>query len=351
MRNKSLFIITFLFLVLIGTPVWAANHYVREGAPGANNGSDWTNAFIDFPTTLVRGDIYYVADGNYCPVGYRFDDPIDGEKYIRVLKATISSHGTDTGWNDQYGDGQAIFTESIAIRTSYIVFDGVVGGIPVNGTIFPDTAAYGFSVVPENIHGVDHVLINAPHSADIDHIQISHCLLISQGKDWDNGEYRQCGIYVGGDYATHHYLISHNYMRNGTVGLLLYHNSNTIVENNYFMSNWTSGTGAHGELVAAGCNLDDVIFRNNVFYEPVPYAIGAIHSGDPSPEGGNERWQVYNNIVIGSVSMVKLNAAFGNADSAHPNRIVNCDFHHNVFYNMDFGRGAIFIGYAGITHL
>jgi hypothetical protein len=319
---------------LISVPAWAANHYIRAGATGANNGSDWTNAFNDLPTALIRGDIYYVADGNYCPNGYSFDDAVDGEKYIKVLKATVSAHGNDVGWNNSYGDGQAVFTETIDIRTSYIVFDGIMGGSPVNGTIFPDTTAYGFSVVPKNTHGVDHNLIVAPHSRDIDYIQISHCLLVNLGYNWDAGVPGQICIYVGGDYATDHYLISHNYMANASTLLILYQSSNTVVENNYFMSNWSSPQN-HGQLVAPGWNSDDVIFRNNVFYHPAVFVFGAHILG-------SERWQVYNNIVIGDGS--PINAGFANAQSAYPDIILNSDFHHNVFYDFDFGRGAVFVG-------
>ena len=38
-------------------------HYVRAGATGLNNGSDWNNAWTSLPATLVRGDTYYIADG------------------------------------------------------------------------------------------------------------------------------------------------------------------------------------------------------------------------------------------------------------------------------------------------
>ncbi|MDP2877227.1 MAG: fibronectin type III domain-containing protein, partial [Holophaga sp.] len=36
--------------------------HVRQSATGANNGSDWTNAFTELPSTLNRGAVYHVAD-------------------------------------------------------------------------------------------------------------------------------------------------------------------------------------------------------------------------------------------------------------------------------------------------
>ena len=46
-----------------------ANRYVREAAAGANDGTDWTNAYTTLPASLTRGDTYYVADGAYGTMG------------------------------------------------------------------------------------------------------------------------------------------------------------------------------------------------------------------------------------------------------------------------------------------
>jgi len=119
----------FAFLILLlASPSFAANHYIRDGASG--DGSDWTNAWDDLPSTLVRGDTYYIADGNYG--GYTFDDADSGATYIYIKKATASAHGTDTGWSSAYGDGQAVFTGQWLIRTNYLDIDGVTGGGPTN---------------------------------------------------------------------------------------------------------------------------------------------------------------------------------------------------------------------------
>ena len=45
----------------------AANHCVRAGATGANDGSSWADAWTDLPGTFTRGDTYYVAAGAYGP--------------------------------------------------------------------------------------------------------------------------------------------------------------------------------------------------------------------------------------------------------------------------------------------
>jgi hypothetical protein len=88
-------------LSLLGSTASAATHYVRPGATGANSGADWSNAWTAMPSSLTRGDTYYLADGSY---GYRtFSDNASGSAYIYIKKATVADHGTATGWNYSYG--------------------------------------------------------------------------------------------------------------------------------------------------------------------------------------------------------------------------------------------------------
>lgn len=129
-----------LLSLIFPSVLFAQNHYVRVGASGTENGTDWTNAYTALPTTLLRGDTYYVADGDY--FAYTFDDVENGTQYITIKKATVSDHGTENGWNNAYGDGQAVFGAAIAFATGYYVFDG-------NGTFtIPSSTSsdYGFKI-------------------------------------------------------------------------------------------------------------------------------------------------------------------------------------------------------------
>ncbi len=127
--------IRLIFLIIVfslcASNVFAENHYVRQGANG--NGTDWANAYGSLPNTLVRGDTYYIADGTYG--SYTFNDSASGSTLITIKKATQSSHGTDTGWSSNYGDGQAIFASPLQFTTAYWLFDGVTWhGFRVNCT-------------------------------------------------------------------------------------------------------------------------------------------------------------------------------------------------------------------------
>ena len=120
---KKLKLLFFLILITGLTPSisQSATQYIRAGATGNNSGSDWTNAYTTLPAKLVRGNTYYLADGNYG--SYVFDDPSTGTTLITIKKAIASDHGTDVGWDASYGVGQAVFSDW-QIYTDYYTFDG-----------------------------------------------------------------------------------------------------------------------------------------------------------------------------------------------------------------------------------
>jgi len=111
-----------LVILALATSASAANLFVRQGATGSGNGSDWSNAFPQIPAALVRGNTYYVADGAY--PSYEFDDPESGTTLIIIKKAIESDHGTDVGWDPSFGDGQAVFTGCFHVRRGYFTLDG-----------------------------------------------------------------------------------------------------------------------------------------------------------------------------------------------------------------------------------
>jgi hypothetical protein len=187
-QGKKLVVVIAISLIWLLLPqaAQAANHYIRDGASG--DGSDWNNARDDLPASLVRGDTYYIADGNYNG-GYTFNDPCSGSLYIYIKKAIASDHGTDTGWQSSYGDGQAVFIQTTVSTDrlrfapdGYWIFDGQVGGGPGNwdGSVTP----YGFKILLTATGSSDHlgmiVLGNQgtnptdkPHHSRFRHIEFS----------------------------------------------------------------------------------------------------------------------------------------------------------------------------------
>lgn len=112
--------------------------YVRDGATGAANGANWTDAYDDLPAALTRGTTYCVADGAY--ISYALNDAVSGTTVIQIVKATTTDHGTETGWVSTYGDGQASFG-TLTCATQYWRIDGQTR---TDGAGWTAPTGYGF---------------------------------------------------------------------------------------------------------------------------------------------------------------------------------------------------------------
>src|SRR3989338_689517 len=153
MKIYKYVLLVLIILFPISSIASAANFYVRAGAIGSGNGSDWTNAYTSLPAILTRGDTYFIADGSYA--SYTVDDAVSGTDVITIKKATASDHGTETGWDSSYGDGQGAFTSPFNIRTSYITFDGIVD----SGS---DPNTYGFKIDTPSNCNQDNRMLGVP---------------------------------------------------------------------------------------------------------------------------------------------------------------------------------------------
>ena len=104
-------------------------HYVRAGADPGGDGSDWSQAFAELPDELERGQVYYLAPGDY--PGYRFDDTASGDEVIAVVRATAGDHGDGAGGDDGF-DGTASFGP-VVVADPYYRIDGRGRGIRFRG--------------------------------------------------------------------------------------------------------------------------------------------------------------------------------------------------------------------------
>jgi len=173
---------TILFSILLGLSQvsWAASHYIRSGASGTTC-ADWgVNACNTLPTTLIRGDTYYIAGGSYS--GRTFNTSVSGTSVITIQGATVANHGTDTGWSSSYSveTTQAKWTSSVNFSTSYWVFDGSVGPTwsrtpSQYGFLFNPIAKpiyiYNLSTPITNVV-ISHIAATAP-SADVEKFFVS----------------------------------------------------------------------------------------------------------------------------------------------------------------------------------
>ncbi len=262
---KILKILTlFLVISFMSEIAIAANHYIRDG--GTGNGSDWTNAWDALPATLTRGDTYYIADGSYG--AYKFDDAESGSTYIYIKKAIESDHGTDTGWDSTYGDGQAAFdsgyynsgggvTGRLVFAKGFYDIDGQVGGGPDSWT-----SGHGFYV--QHTNWACGIVAFEP-SGGVNNILLRHMEIKGAGPDDDGGSCND-GIYiigVGGDRSSN-WLLQYSYIwyQGRTWVLTRLVDSWTIEYNKFYYNEHHWGQHSEGFSSYPGNNW---VLRYNLF--------------------------------------------------------------------------------------
>lgn len=263
-------------------------YYIRAGATGSNDGTNWTDAWTQLPGTLTRGNIYYIAEGSY--PGYTFDDSQSGDSYIYIIKATSGKHGTDTGWDNTYGD-DAIFGP-INFTEPYYEFNG--------------QSDQGFEVVG----GYQGTIVNIT----ADHIILKNNLL--------NGNFQNPGDHVDGACA----------------GLGLDGADYATIKNNIIYDVADDG-------VAAG-NLTNLSFISNTVYNL--HGCGTDGGCGPCYNGhsdGIELYNVDNSEFVGNfIYSVSSTSAlyFGDWASSTDDYCNNLVFSNNILYN---NKGTGFTAY------
>lgn len=312
-----------VILCLLSLPLEsnAADRYVRSGAAGNRSGVDWSNAFTNLPSSLTRGDTYYIADGTYG--GYIFDDPSSSTNWIIIRKAIVGNHGADVGWSDSYGDGLAEWVGGWTITTSHYHFDGQVGGGPGSWE-----AGFGFAIRP----GVNNV-VTMPYQSLANNITFAHIEMT-------------CGAPVGPPYATGFYAPS--YGSNIVIRYCYIHDipgdmmqirglRNFTLEYSKFARNWQD-SARHGDFIENDGASGNYIFRYN-FVEDMTgtYLLGHHNEGDM------DGYEIYGNIFWWSSQFT--NSSFGGNGligslTSGTGRILNLRVYNNTFANIFNGGSA-----------
>lgn len=273
-KRSYLLLIYSLFLFIfnyVGASAFAqTTYYVLPEATGSANGSDWTNAFSELSAPMERGAIYYIGDGSYgsCTL----DDPTSGSSYITIQKATNKDHGTDVGWDDTYGDGEAVFS-GFYITTSYWIIDGSIRGSDWK-------AAYGIKI--DTLNGNDKGL-RVPGGSDVSHITVKYVYFLGGGPDGSSRSNDLVySLSTGSDF-----LFQYCYFYNsGRTHFLIRYTDSSTVEYCYFYLN-ESTTEQHSESFSC-LEADSWTIRNNIF--DTIEGTGVLMVGN----GGG--WKVYGNV-------------------------------------------------------
>ena len=332
-QAKSLgrFLTTLAAVLFLGAEsAQAANHYIRAGASGANNGSDWTNAWSSMASaSFTRGDTYYVADGLYS--GRTLNTPASGTALITIKKAVIADHGTAVGWVDAYGDGQAEFNSGFDVVTSYWTLDGVTGGGPgqweTNFGFFinmPASGGQSYAIGPNTF--------GAPLRTGL---TFQHMDIKGRGRSYAGGDTDLFYIVSPINNLT----IRYSLLRDTDRTMILSWPagcSGITIEYNKFARN---GTAEHREAWSAGPD-SNVIVRHNLFEDIMGTGVIAIVNNN----GTAANWDIHGNVFYWTGryldAIINTGLLVVRYDFTAPQVQVianNWKFHNNVIANIRNG--------------
>jgi hypothetical protein len=243
----------------------AANHYVRQGASG--NGTSWANAFGDLPRSLVRGDNYYIADGSYASHTFA-----DGQgAVITVKKATVTDHGTSTGWQNSYGDGKATFKAPFNFLHGNYVIDGSVGGGPGSWE-----SGFGFYMYAGG-KGIE------CRTSGVSNVTIKHMEIAGHGDDGSNGSNDL--IYIVS--TAQRWVFSHLYLHDPGRTQFLWRSVHYSTIEYSCMARNESVSAQHSEGISA-YNTNNNTIRYNVWKDIEGTGVIVV---------GGINWQIYGNVI------------------------------------------------------
>jgi hypothetical protein len=273
-KKIMIFSLFFLFsLIMMAKSANAANHYVRQGASGS--GADWSSALGNLPSSLNRGDVYYIAGGSYG--NYNFQNA-GGTGLVTVKKATVADHGTATGWSDSYASGQAIFT-GWNIYISNLLIDGQTGGGPGQWE-----SGHGIAVRNQ----ADHLLYGG--STNVSNVTIKHVEIDGV----TNAAGDRDAIYFLGGFSS--FTMSYIYLHDIGCDIAQIQGSisNFVLEYSEFTRN-NQTASCHGDVFEFNNGTaSNWVHRYNWFKDTVGTYLWGTHEN-----GSFNGAQIYGNIISG----------------------------------------------------
>jgi hypothetical protein len=302
---------------------FAANHYICPGASGANSGADWTNAYTGIgtgtgqinPASMVRGDTYYVANGQITSARSTivFSTPDSGSSIITIQKATDAANGTSVGWTNG-GSGtcnqsQAVFGP-LQFTSDYWTFTGVYRGNNTGNPWLDWRTNYGFLVNNSNGSGIPINTIGAVEVGIMGSNQPQNNVRISYTQVNGSGDvaglYEDMGIQVSGGANQNNY-VGYNYVLNVGIGDAIDCDScNNFTEEYNWVQNNEYIPSKHSEVLAIRCwnngTNNNISIRYNFVENSNSTAMIAtpcVNDIQPS------NWAIYGNVFLYNSSEVQ----------------------------------------------
>lgn len=260
-------------------------YYVRDG--GSGSGTTWSDAADQVPTAPSRGVDVYVADGTYS--GRTFTTAASGSTLIRICKATESNHGTDTGWQSTYGDGQASFGD-INFDSDYWTWDGAFRDedCPTTDTCgWADEASYGFLIV-----GAFHTYSDATVRCG-DNITVRYTAIDANG----GADAIKASCFTGA--STTNFTAYRNYIHSANGGFAAAHM--TVVDGCLFDENYFGGNEAketiRGQSEFKNCVISRNIMRQSCLHHATEGGCTCHIAIWDGGSGDFDNVEVYGNVI------------------------------------------------------
>ena len=302
MRKCCLFALLLLMFAAAATESFAACHAVGPAASGNGSGADWNNRMNKLPSSLVRGDTYYLADGSYGK--YSFSTANSGSTRITVKKAQSYDFGRasdgcsndiSAGWSTgSMGSGQAQFT-------GFDGPNGTAGFITLDGNGNSTLAGCGTAPAtnaPASDCGIkftDALGSDGPITIGVNGQRASGWTLRyieTQGAgDSNNSQTEENLVRCAGACDT--FLVEHVWWYNSGCDIikLPWTNSATF-RNSYFKQNF-SASNCHGQFYLSEVTTSNVTFANNVIQDIQGTGMWVVVTG-----GQADNYNIYNNVIL-----------------------------------------------------
>jgi hypothetical protein len=267
--------------------------------------------------------VYYIAEGSYA--GRSFSTAASGTSLITIKKATAADHGTSTGWNDSYGDGQVVFNSGLTFSSPYWVLDGQTGGGAENKW----NQNLGIKVIEK---GDSNSIIKFA-SSSASNITVRHVEL--QGK----GSVSSAGGSSSNDavsiYGASNITISYFWMHGVGRCPFFISPKNLIVEHGWVQSYYGS-SAVHSEVASIwgfSGSVGDVTFRYNLFTDI--QSTGGLMWDNSS--NTSAKLSVYGNVFYkpAGASWGEANGVIGGWTGGGGEQFHNASVYNNTFINVD----------------
>jgi hypothetical protein len=304
----------------------AADKYVRKGASGS--GASWTDAYSDLNNVSwsgMGGSTLWIAAGSYTG-----GLPGLSTASVTIKRATIASHGTNTGWLDSY-DNQVTVTPSSG--TNFLVIGTSATNLVLDGAGY---SPWKFRVA--GVRGFNGTLRND----GADSVIIRGMEFDGMGESTSDGGPEDGLRWMGGDRNIIEHNFIHDYRQVGSA-----HNDGIqgpSCTNITFQYNLFKNNGMHiflGDYAWGSQYCNGITIHHNIFYND---ANGGSYNGIVF-KGTNQDGSYTNRIENNVFNLRGLGTVFYLADSPAPgccNNVANGFFRNNIIYSSPVGNVSLY---------